>query len=1287
MRDPKDVLRPGVLLALAVCAAAATTACSNEDSGSTADTVVDTGGAADTYAPPDTFVPLDVTPSDTGQDDDTGANPGDTAGGDTDAEPDTSGPCDTTGCPCASNADCLDELCLETADGLRCSETCITECSQPGFACLPITLGGSDPFNACVPMHPHLCKPCRDNTDCRNALVPAATSLCVPAAEPGDGSFCASSCESIACPDGYSCQDVPLAAGGSAKQCVPSDGACACRPSWASLGLSTDCAVSGDAGTCHGTRTCGADGLTACDAATPAGELCDLVDNDCDGDTDDGTCDDSLPCTDDSCVGVDDCDHDLRGGYCVIDDQCVTEGTANPGASCQACVPSASTTSWTDAAGGDACFIDSVCYPSGTPKPGAPCFECRPSLSTAQWSPVPAEEAKACDDGQLCTHGDSCSAGSCVGTPYACSDGLACTDDVCTGVANGCDYPIHDDACLIGGTCYAARGRADAGGCQACDPATSQTAWSSAPADWALACDDDNPCSLTDTCGAGGCAGVVEDDCDDGLACTADSCNGDGSCSNTLTGGCLIDGACYVDGATVDGNPCQVCDTSVSTAQWTKLHLVTPEGGCDDGDLCTTDEYCNQGACTSDQRDDCDDDDACTTDVCNGDGTCTNTPIADPIELCDDGIDNDCDGITDEGEVEACGDLVDNDCDGDTDESGDTWGEVFFARAWQATYGWTTAIYTNVEGTNDFEAEKVIAFPGTPAYTGTAGVGDFDGDGFRDLIIVRPDAPHRSSCTSSSQCGSGETCRWNLCLPQCSSNDTSCATPGVPASADDRCVEYRQYGANADTRLCSPPLHVYLARERCPDGAVEELELAKLEAGAFVGPIVDADNNGHLDLVIRRQYWADHGYTLLNDGDFGFTKVEPGIDMSGYSCSWVWNVSPTSKDLNGDGVVDLLGYCNPNGGDTPAYIWWWEGHGDGAFGPPVQLASRPVGPASLIAASDFDRDGDNDVISGLDDDGDGGQVSMMLNRGSSAADSFVPGYEIFDVAPSYTSANSADTPGVGNGVAADFNRDGWPDIVSVYVPEEGCSGSGCALRDLAIITNRTASPCGAGMTCDSNACVACSPHCGGRVCGSDGCGGACGSCERGEVCEAMSGQCLPRNECVPQCGTKTCGDNGCGGVCGYCGEGESCVGGSCQTGCVPSCAGKACGGDGCGGTCAVFGDVTVLTHGTQRGGVVAPSNAPPTAPTIKVLPTNPGSGDDLRCLTQTPSYDLDPVRLEYRWYKNGAYAKDVGDRLLVPSALTGTGQEWRCEVRATDGIEWSPFADPDTPGANVVYVQ
>ncbi len=172
--------------------------------------------------------------------------------------------------------------------------------------------------------------------------------------------------------------------------------------------------------------------------------------------------------------------------------------------------------------------------------------------------------------------------------------------------------------------------------------------------------------------------------------------------------------------------------------------------------------------------------------------------------------------------------------------------------------------------------------------------------------------------------------------------------------------------------------------------------------------------------------------------------------------------------------------------------------------------------------------------------------------------------------------------------------------------------------------------CSPEAICFQDAC--CVPTCSGVECGSDGCGGSCGSCPDLETCNAgscvcqfetcgdaccQSGQsCFQGSCCTPQCGGKECGDDGCGGSCGSCGFAHECEAGQCvwqvfcgnglcepdagedcqscdadcncgngaicleDGSCCPlQCAGKECGPDGCGGECGDCQALSTCTDG------------------------------------------------------------------------------------------------------------
>ena len=125
-----------------------------------------------------------------------------------------------------------------------------------------------------------------------------------------------------------------------------------------------------------------------------------------------------------------------------------------------------------------------------------------------------------------------------------------------------------------------------------------------------------------------------------------------------------------------------------------------------------------------------------------------------------------------------------------------------------------------------------------------------------------------------------------------------------------------------------------------------------------------------------------------------------------------------------------------------------------------------------------------------------------------------------------------------------------PNCTGKQCGDDGCGGS-CGT-------------CPSGKICQNYQCVdICVPDCSGKECGDDGCGGSCGTCPSGKTCQNY--QCV--DTCVPECSGKECGDDGCGGSCGTCPSGKICQNYQCVDICVPDCSGKECGSDGCGGSC------------------------------------------------------------------------------------------------------------------------
>ena len=128
-------------------------------------------------------------------------------------------------------------------------------------------------------------------------------------------------------------------------------------------------------------------------------------------------------------------------------------------------------------------------------------------------------------------------------------------------------------------------------------------------------CDDGAWCNGEETCSAAKCVQGTQVDCSDAFDCTADSCD----------------------------------ETSDKC-----LHLPN-DAACDDKNVCT-DDLCNifTGCGYTYNTNSCDDGNVCTTnDVCAL-GTCAGTQVT--VEtVCDDKLDNDCDGTTDCADTDCAG--------------------------------------------------------------------------------------------------------------------------------------------------------------------------------------------------------------------------------------------------------------------------------------------------------------------------------------------------------------------------------------------------------------------------------------------------------------------------------------------------------------------------------------------------------------------------------------------------------------------------------------------------------
>jgi hypothetical protein len=401
------------------------------------------------------------------------------------------------------------------------------ECRGQGCACTPITAA-----SICVG------GPCIDGFCCDSACSSTCQSCAVPGRE-GTCSFTPAGVD----PDN-DCESSATASCGTSGAC---DGAGAC----ARYGSETAC---NDGQTCSTNDRCDGEGRCIGTVAATCGPG---PDNECCV----GTCADGVGCQTLAGSCADSCGENVLqlGGTCA--------GCGAPGAEgiCQG-----GTSFRCDASNRNLCQQISC---GGTP------YQCTNQGGVWAWRP-----GGSCDDGDACTHSDSCSAGTCAGTAIACT-GTACTDSVCNGTAS----------CTV-------------------TPRVGR------------ACDDGNACTFNDTCNASGvCQAGSETTCTS-TPCIARTCNGAGGCTETIRAGAACE----------DGDLCTWADSCDASGTCQRGTPIT----CSGLDTTCAAYTCNgTSSCAATPRNvglTCDDANAATDlDVCRADGTCQgDAGCPPPAEAC-----------------------------------------------------------------------------------------------------------------------------------------------------------------------------------------------------------------------------------------------------------------------------------------------------------------------------------------------------------------------------------------------------------------------------------------------------------------------------------------------------------------------------------------------------------------------------------------------------------------------------------------------------------------------------
>jgi hypothetical protein len=460
------------------------------------------------------------------------------------------------GYKCALNNECNSGLCVDSPDGKICTKYC-TEACPKGFACIEEVIPGTtDKGYYCSPKFKYVCDPCGGNDSCNDQGQAGAICLKLKTNAGNLGGFCGAKCnpQNPDCPGGFDCQSwTDEETGLSTYQCMRVDGAdCNCSGHAQQLGLKTECSRKNVYGSCNGWRQCTETGLSACTAKAAKPEECNGVDDDCNGKTDDfqagascdiknefGTCKGQVkecvdgnpvcegkPAAPEACNGVDDnCDGKTDEGLCEDGDPC-TSDKCNTDGSCQHIQ-----------LGGLPCDDGSICTAVDKCVSGK-CFgggelDCddKDACTSDSCNPIdgcqhkPASDAVCPDDGIECTQ-DLCKDGKCQ-HPQAsdgtkCSeDGKPCTADICQ--TGKCQHPIQEgNPCVDDGKACTSD-LCVAGVCQ-------HTPASGIP------CDDGKICTEGDVCLSGACKAGKLNLCDDGQPCTKDACIEGAGCSHDPQG-------------------------------------------------------------------------------------------------------------------------------------------------------------------------------------------------------------------------------------------------------------------------------------------------------------------------------------------------------------------------------------------------------------------------------------------------------------------------------------------------------------------------------------------------------------------------------------------------------------------------------------------------------------------------------------------------------------------------------------------------------------------------------
>ena len=522
------------------------------------------------------------------------------------------GPCTPTVTPLTETCDGLDNDCDGTADEEVCACTpfapraCATSLPGSCSAGIQTCAGDGRGWNACIPSLTPTVDICGDgvDSDCDGSADEGCSCTAGASQSCLTGLFGACSSGSQICNAGRTWSPCLPSAGPSSEICngidddcdgnADDDGVCTCT-----VGASASC-LTDLAGVCAGgTMTCvsGGRGFTAClPGAAGSPEVCNGLDDDCDGTADEDVC--TCP------AGLVRACNSGQPGSCLAG----TQTCDSDGRGWGACLSSFVRTA-------DICGdgLDTDC--DGTTDEGCVCTSGTNRPCTSGLDGVCSAGLQACTGGRWDV---------CIPTGVA-------SLEVCNGRDDDCDGVADEDVCT-------------------CTPLVARACVTSLPGVCSAGtqlCDADGrgfgPCTPTSAPSSDVCTDGFDNDCDgeadEGCSCTPGVIR---TCDTERLGVCA--------------NGTQTCDAGRS---WSPClpsagpSSETCDGSDNDCDGVADEEVCTciaglTRACVSSLPGVC----AAGLQTCDpmgrGWGSCLPT-MAPSVDVCADGADNDCDGLADEG--------------------------------------------------------------------------------------------------------------------------------------------------------------------------------------------------------------------------------------------------------------------------------------------------------------------------------------------------------------------------------------------------------------------------------------------------------------------------------------------------------------------------------------------------------------------------------------------------------------------------------------------------------------